>query len=241
MGVNIKPFIKDAQEVNRKTGIPASIILGQIMLESGGRYPGGLSGLAYQNKNLFGIKGAGNAGSAGMATTEVVGGKVIRVNAGFAKYKSYYDSIMAHAELLSKPRYASRLKNAKTVNDYAKQIKAAGYATDPNYANKLLGIIQSNNLSQYDTGDLKFKPLKGGVSSGNSGTVEADGESTATGSGEDKSYLSTLTFGLFRYSFIIGLVIIGVIFFLKAFPAVDRSAPVKTTKKVVRKVVTKGA
>lgn len=210
MAVNIQPFIKDAQAVQEKTGIPASIILGQIMLESGGSNPGGLSGLAYYSKNLFGIKGRGTAGSSTMATTEVVNGRSIRVNAGFAKYNSYYDSIMAHAKLLSSPRYASKLKNAKSVNDYAYGIKAAGYATDPNYAQKLLKIISANNLHQYDKGDLTFKPLSG----------DAPTSSGSEGGGRDLSFISSIMFGTFRWSIILGLGIVAVVFFMKAFPAI---------------------
>ncbi|MGK9038713.1 glycoside hydrolase family 73 protein [Bacillus subtilis] len=211
MGVNIKPFIKDAQAIQKETGIPASIILGQIMLESGGSNPGGLSGLAYYSKNLFGIKGRGTAGSATMGTTEVYNGKTYHVKDGFAKYNSYQDSIRAHAELLSKPRYASKLKNAKSVEDYAKGIKAGGYATDPNYVNKLLGIISSNNLHQYDDKDITFK--------GTSGAGVSGGESSSSGA-DDKSYLSNIMFGVFRWSLILGLAIVAIVFFMKAFPAV---------------------
>lgn len=210
MGVNIKPFIKDAQAIQKETGIPASIILGQIMLESGGSNPGGLSGLAYYSKNLFGIKGRGTAGSATMGTTEVYNGKTYHIKDGFAKYNSYQDSIRAHAELLSKPRYASKLKNAKSVEDYAKGIKAGGYATDPNYVNKLLGIISSNNLHQYDDKDITFKGTSG---------AGASGESSSSG-GDDKSYLSNIMFGVFRWSLILGLAIVAIVFFMKAFPAV---------------------
>ncbi|MCY8915034.1 glycoside hydrolase family 73 protein [Bacillus atrophaeus] len=210
MGVNISPFVKDAQAIQKETGIPASIILGQIMLESGGSNPGGLSGLAYYSKNLFGIKGRGTAGSATMGTTEVYGGKTHHVNAGFAKYNSYSDSIRAHAQLLSKPRYASKLKNAKSVEDYAKGIKAGGYATDPSYVNKLLGIISSNNLHQYDDGDITFK--------GTSGS-EASGETSSSG-GKDLSFISSIMYGTFRWSLIIGLGVVAITFFMKAFPPV---------------------
>ncbi|KAA0817054.1 N-acetylmuramoyl-L-alanine amidase [Bacillus licheniformis] len=215
MGVDISPFIKHAQDVQAKTGIPASIILGQIMLESGGSNPGGLSGLAYYSKNLFGIKGKGTAGSATMSTTEVVNGRSIRTNAGFAKYNSYSDSIMAHAQLLSKPRYASKLKNAKSVEDYARGIKAAGYATDPNYANKLISIISKNNLHQYDSGDISFKPLSGDSTAGG-------GESSS--GGRDLSFVSSIMYGTFRWSIIIGLAVMAVVFFMKAFPSVGDTA-----------------
>ncbi|WP_434785675.1 glycoside hydrolase family 73 protein [Bacillus velezensis] len=230
MGVNISPFIKDAQAVQKKTGIPASIILGQIMLESGGSNPGGLSGLAYYSKNLFGIKGTGTAGTSRMNTKEVYGGKTVTVKDGFAKYNSYSDSINAHAALLSKPRYASKLKDAKSVEDYAKGIKAGGYATDPAYVSKLLGIISSNNLHQYDDKDITFK---------GTGGEDATGGSSGGSDSHDMSFVSSAMFGVFRWSLILGIGIVGVVFFMKAFPATD-DIPDKVGKAGLD-VVTRGA
>jgi flagellum-specific peptidoglycan hydrolase FlgJ len=152
--MNIDQFTQDAIKLQQQTGIPASITLGQIILESSGSYPGGLSGLAYNGKNLFGIKGSGSAGSISMPTSEFVNGHYIRVNASFAKYNSYYDSMVAHAKLLSNERYAKYLRNAKTINAYAQGIKDGGYATDPNYVSKLLNIINKNNLHKYDTSNF---------------------------------------------------------------------------------------
>lgn len=145
----ISPFVSDAQKLQKEKGIPASIILGQILLESSGRY-NGLSGLAYEAKNLFGVKGTGTAGSVQMDTTEYIDGKKIITKAQFAKYNTYYDSMAAHANLLLAPRYQKYLKNAKTVGDYAHGIHDAGYATDPNYPAKLMKIIYQYDLWKLD-------------------------------------------------------------------------------------------
>jgi len=146
----IAPFISDAQKLQREKGIPASIILGQILLESSGRY-NGLSGLAFEAKNLFGIKGTGTAGSVYMNTTEYVNGQKIRSKEKFAKYKTYYDSMVDHSDLLLTPRYQRYLKDAETVEDYAYGIREAGYATDPNYTFILLGIIDQYGLRSLDS------------------------------------------------------------------------------------------
>ncbi|MFL0366088.1 glucosaminidase domain-containing protein [Pseudobacillus sp. 179-B 2D1 NHS] len=145
----ITPFVADAQRIKTERGIPASIILGQIILESSGRY-NGLSGLAYQGKNLYGVKGTGTAGSIYMNTTEYVNGKKITVKAKFAKYATYYDSMQAHADLLMKERYQKHLRHARTIEEYAQGIKKGGYATDPNYARLLVGVIEKYGLRQYD-------------------------------------------------------------------------------------------
>jgi flagellum-specific peptidoglycan hydrolase FlgJ len=143
----IGPFVPDAQRVQHEKGIPAAITLGQIILESSGSY-NGLSGLAFSAKNLFGIKGTGTAGSITMNTTEYVNGQAITTQAQFASYNTYYDSMIAHADLLLKPRYQKYLKNVTSIVDYARGIQDAGYATDPNYSFKLLKIIYQYNLSE---------------------------------------------------------------------------------------------
>ncbi|MED2672029.1 glucosaminidase domain-containing protein, partial [Bacillus thuringiensis] len=124
MALDVRPFINDAQRIQKETGIPASIILGQMVFESSGKNPGGMSGLAYNAKNLFGIKGVGPAGTHTVWSQEydAGGGRV----SGFRKYNSYYESMADHARLLQTPRYASQLKNAKTFEDFARGIKAGG-------------------------------------------------------------------------------------------------------------------
>lgn len=145
----IAPFVPDAQKLQQEKGVPASITLGQIILESSGNY-NGLSGLAFEAKNLFGIKGTGTAGSVSWDTTEFVDGQQIVTNAQFAKYNTYYDSMLDHANLLLKPRYQKYLNNVTSIVDYANGIQEAGYATDPNYANKLIKIIYQYELWKLD-------------------------------------------------------------------------------------------
>lgn len=232
MGVDISPFIKDAQKIQKETGIPASIILGQIMLESGGRYSGGLSGLAVQGKNLFGIKGTGTAGSVYMPTTEYQNGKYVSVTAPFRKYNSYYESMQDHAKLLSSSRYATHLTNAKSVNEFAEGIKKGGYATDPNYVSKLLGVIDKNNLHQYDSGNIDFKPI----------TDTGTGDSSPSLPDTSKLGMTeTIFYHTLRSIFILLLFVLMVVFFLKAFPAVGDTAtnlvPATRTLKTVAKGV----
>jgi len=145
----IAPFVADAQRLQQEKGIPASVTLGQIILESSGNY-NGLSGLAFQAKNLFGVKGTGTAGSVYMDTTEYVNGTKITTKAQFASYTTYYDSMLDHAELLLKPRYQKYLKDVTNIPDYANGIQKAGYATDPNYATKLLKIIYQYDIYKLD-------------------------------------------------------------------------------------------
>lgn len=215
MAADITPFIADAQRIQRQTGIPASIILGQIIFESSGKYPGGLSGLAYNNKNLFGIKGKGSAGSANWFSKEYdAGGNRV---SGFRSYNSYSESLNDHARLLQTERYAKYLRNAKSVEDFARGIKAGGYATDPNYANQLIGIIKSNGLTKYDDGRYTFT---GGDVSGGS----ADG---GAGGG---SFLTPLFTGIVRGLLFLLCVVGALLLFANAFPAVEQTVKANTKK-----------
>ncbi|MPM93789.1 hypothetical protein SDC9_140931 [bioreactor metagenome] len=73
-------------------------------------------------------------------------------NECFRKYKHAQDSYEDHSKfLVSRPRYQSlfRLETSDYVG-WAYGLKAAGYATDPGYAQKLISIIERYNLHQYD-------------------------------------------------------------------------------------------
>lgn len=149
---DVKQFVGQAEALNRSTGVPAAITLAQATLESddGGQ----LSELATLGKNLFGIKGSGPAGTIYLPTQEVIGGTVITINAGFKKYQTYYQCMVDHAAILNTPRYQYFLSGATNLQEYAYGIQDGGYATDPNYAAKLLSVIQAYGLAQYDTGSF---------------------------------------------------------------------------------------
>lgn len=212
MGVDLKPFIKDAQELEKKTGIPASITLGQIALESAGKFSGGLSALAANAKNLFGVKGVGNNGSVLMPTTEVYNDIPRTVQASFKKYRSYLDSMLDYAKVLSLPRYQTHLKDAKTIQEFAKGIQAGGYATDPAYADKILQVIKDNNLTKYDSGKINFAGA-------------GDGKPDSPAKPAEKNNTVEVIFSqTTRFILVILLVVLMFIFFFKAFPAVADTA-----------------
>jgi len=236
-------FINLAKEMQNKTGIPASITLAQLIKESSGRYPGGLSGLAYNDKNLFGVKGSGSAGSAYYPTKEFVNGQYVTVNAAFRKYNSFADAFNDRASFLSGNRYQKAFKDAKSVNDYAQGLQNAGYATDPNYANGLMKVIDQYNLHQYDSDKFTYTPVAGGSSGSSSGTSTSGGESGST----SKGIAGDLMFSINRIILVLLFLIVGIIFFMKAFPATSDTADLvtgavnpmkklKTAKKVAKAV-----
>lgn len=141
----IAAIAPDAVKDWHHSGVPASLTIAQAALESNW----GSSGLARQANNLFGIKGTGPAGSVMMPTTEYRNGSPIRMNAPFRKYRSWAESIADHTRLLQNKRYAGVLR--RSGQEAAKAVAAAGYATDPSYASKLIGLMEKYDLYQYDT------------------------------------------------------------------------------------------
>lgn len=126
----------------KKHKIPASIILAQACLESGD----GNSTLATKANNHFGIKC--HDGWKGRRFKHDDDAK----NECFRRYDNAYDSFTDHSYFLtSRSRYASLFDIP--VGDYkswAYGLKAAGYATNPKYAQLLIDIIEEYELYKYD-------------------------------------------------------------------------------------------
>jgi len=126
----------------KKYGIPASIILAQGILESGA----GRGTLCVNANNHFGIK----------CHNDWSGEKVYHDDDSaqecFRKYKLAAESFDDHSLFLtSRGRYANLFKLEK--DDYkawARGLRAAGYATDPKYPEKLIGLIERYDLAKYD-------------------------------------------------------------------------------------------
>ncbi|WP_410511438.1 glucosaminidase domain-containing protein [Paenibacillus sp. BR2-3] len=136
----------------QQSQIPASLTIAQAALESGW----GNSGLTSRANNLFGIKGSGPAGSVNVQTTEYVNGKAVKLNIAFRAYHNWGESVSDHSEIIKNGVSWNRDLYRKVIGasgiTAAKEIAAAGYATDPDYAAKLIGIMDMYNLYQYDEG-----------------------------------------------------------------------------------------
>ena len=139
-----------ARESQRKTGVPASVTVAQAILES----DWGRSKLTREANNLFGIKalrGPGTAGIYEIDTWEVYGGQNVTVLAAFKAYTTLADSITDHGRWFhDNSRYRGALLVRDDPRAFAYAINAAGYATDPAYAPKLIGLMDKFNLYAYD-------------------------------------------------------------------------------------------
>ncbi len=145
------------------SGILAGTLISQAILESSGKdesgnWKVGGSKLSREANNFFGIKSSKKWGGKtyNIDTGEVIKGKKVIVNADFRAYDSVKDSIEDYVKLLKEnPRFSNVLK-VKTVSEQAKELKKAGYATSPNYADTVTQVYNSVKDS-VDDSYLKFK------------------------------------------------------------------------------------
>ena len=121
--------------------IPASITLAQGLFESGA----GQSDLARKGNNHFGIKCNGWSGRTIHHDDDAR-------NECFRAYDSPYESFEDHSRFLVNGQRYRSLFSLKTTDykGWARGLKAAGYATNPQYADKLIEIIQLYKLYEYD-------------------------------------------------------------------------------------------
>lgn len=128
----------------KRTGVPASITLAQGMIES----DFGRSRLAREANNHFGIKCHNDW------TGSTIYHNDDRRNECFRKYKRTEESFYDHSDFLKSGSRYSFLFDLP-VTDYkawARGLKKAGYATNPDYADMLIRKIEEHNLNYYDKG-----------------------------------------------------------------------------------------
>ncbi|MDT2813826.1 glycoside hydrolase family 73 protein [Vagococcus carniphilus] len=148
----IKTLVPVAKELHQSHGILPSIIIGQAILES----DWGSSELSAKYNNLFGIKSfSPDDESVKLKTKEYKDGKWIEINANFKVYASWEDCMRDHTLLFVNgvdwdPYLYQGVLLASDYKTAAKALQAAGYATDPDYAAKIMSVIEKNELYQYD-------------------------------------------------------------------------------------------
>ncbi len=132
-----------AHAANDGNPVLADLQAAQAILESGlaSSKP---SDLAVESKNLFGIKGKGTDGSKKYSTTEFEGSTSKKVMADFAVNKSLADSFQQHTSLIQRV-YPDATK-AKSFEEAARAVKRGGYASDPDYTQKLIDIYRNTIL-----------------------------------------------------------------------------------------------
>lgn len=154
---NAEEFVRDlaphARRVARELGVDERAIIAHAALESGwGRHTmrrdDGSNAFA-----LFGIKAdaAWRGDRVTVGTLEVRDGVARRERASFRAYDSLADAVNGYADFLREnPRYGTALAQGADARAYARELQAAGYATDPHYAAKLTRIVDSDAVARHE-------------------------------------------------------------------------------------------
>jgi len=134
----ISGLMPHAEAAARELGVDPGNLIAQAALETGwGRSQPG------DSDNLFGIKAGGSWGGASVQanTEEFAGGESRRVDADFRAYGSQRESVQDYVRLIrDNPRYAGALNTGGDIQAFANALQRGGYATDPDYARKLVTV-----------------------------------------------------------------------------------------------------
>jgi peptidoglycan hydrolase FlgJ len=143
---NLWPYARDAAE---KLGVAPEVILAQAALETGWGKKVSKQVSGESSYNLFNIKAdvrwQGNTVS--VPTLEYRGGVAVRETAQFRAYGSFAESFEDYVDFLKTgPRYQPALAVADDAHSFTRELSAAGYATDPEYSNKIMNIATGEPL-----------------------------------------------------------------------------------------------
>ncbi|MCF6337976.1 MAG: flagellar assembly peptidoglycan hydrolase FlgJ [Gammaproteobacteria bacterium] len=140
------PHAKTASE---KLGVAPEVILAQAALETGWGKKVNKHASGESSYNLFNIKADGRwqGESVSVATLEFRQGVAVRETAKFRAYASYEESFADFVNFIkTSPRYQPALAVADDAQSFTRELSAAGYATDPEYANKIMRIATGEPL-----------------------------------------------------------------------------------------------
>ena len=128
-----------AKAVAEELGIDPRIVIAQAALETGW-------GTSVKGNNLFGIKSHGKKDGLMVQTHEVVDGKRIKVRDSYRQYDSYDESIADYGSFLQQNKRYKPMLQAATLQEQVEALGKSGYATDPEYADKVMAIAKSKRL-----------------------------------------------------------------------------------------------
>jgi flagellar protein FlgJ len=159
----VNTMLPMAKEAAARIGVDPRYLVAQAALETGW----GKSVMRAQDgsssHNLFGIKAGSSwtGDSARAITSEFKDGAMVKETAEFRSYASYKDSFHDLVTLLqTNNRYQDVVKSADNPEQFVRELQKAGYATDPNYANKISQIAkQMTSYQNYAAAGVSTTPL----------------------------------------------------------------------------------
>jgi flagellum-specific peptidoglycan hydrolase FlgJ len=133
---------------SRASGFPPGITVAQAALESNW----GQSQLSRDAHNYFGIKAHGHHARVAYPTFEVINGRRVRVGAEFARYASIDECFADRDRLIASVSCYAAARACSADPEAFAHALATHWATDPNYATKLLRVYRENRLDALDSG-----------------------------------------------------------------------------------------
>ena len=142
----VSALLEPAQKVQQQLGVPFEVVIAQAALETGW----GQKIIKGQNgessNNLFNIKADSRWAGDKITkdTLEFEQGSMIKKSEPFRTYQSLTDSVDDYINFLStSERYQDALQDPGNVEHFLQGLQKAGYATDPRYADKILGTLKT--------------------------------------------------------------------------------------------------
>ena len=145
----VRHLWSSAEQAATELGLPPEALLAQAALETGWGSFVMPAGDGLSSHNLFGIKAdqRWDGGQVGREILEYEAGLTIRKRERFRTYASFEQSFQDYVAFLkSSPRYAEALGKTQDTRAYFKALQDAGYATDPDYADKILRVMQGAEM-----------------------------------------------------------------------------------------------
>ncbi len=142
----IQQMLPFAQNAAEKLGVEANVLIAQAALETGWGKSVIKNKQGESSFNLFNIKAdkSWKGQHVDKATLEFDGDIVRKETAGFRSYSSFTESFHDYVDFIkTNPRYNHALTKVANPDQYMHELQQAGYATDPNYADKVMNIYQT--------------------------------------------------------------------------------------------------
>jgi flagellar protein FlgJ len=145
----VKALWSAADQAAQALGLPTEALLAQAALETGWGERVMRASNGQSSHNLFGIKAdrRWSGERVRQETLEFEQDVAVRRREYFRTYESFDESFRDYVAFLKQnPRYTNALQNTRDAAEYFKALQDAGYATDPNYANKILRVMRGAEM-----------------------------------------------------------------------------------------------
>jgi len=142
----VTALTKPAQKVQQQLGVPFEVVIAQAALETGWGKKIIKDNKGNSSNNLFNIKADSRWAGEKVTkdTLEFEQGNMVKKSAPFRMYESLSESVNDYVDFLSNnDRYQDALDKSNNVEHFLQGLQQAGYATDPQYANKIMATLRT--------------------------------------------------------------------------------------------------